>query len=192
MKKLLLLTAILSVALCSQVYAAENTEASTLPTKQISKPCCEKLNKPQKRDFGKTLNLTDDQKAKAKEIHKKGFEQIKPIMDKIELKQEEIEAVKRSSLAPEVQAKRIVTLRKDIRELRHQAREVQMKNMKEFESILTDTQKEELKKIKEEGRKKFERNHKRPMFGMPPRQGFGCPKRPPIELPVEKPVPVEK
>ena len=62
----------------------------------------------------------------------------------------------------------------------------------EFESILTDTQKDELKKIKEEGRKKFERNHKRPMFGMPPKQGFGCPKRPPIELPVEKPVPVEK
>ena len=63
MKKLLLLTAILSVALCSQVYAAENTEASKLPVKQVSK-CGEKLHKPPmagpKVDFGKRLNLTEE------------------------------------------------------------------------------------------------------------------------------------
>lgn len=200
MKKVLLLTAIISIALSSQVFAGE-----VKPTeKQVTKVELHKADKPpmhqNKADFGKKLNLSEAQKAQAKEIHQKGFEEIKPIMDKIQLKHEEIEAVKRSSLAPEVQAEKIVQLRKEIRELKRQTREIQMKNMKEFESILTDEQKNELKKIKEEGRKNFEKTHKKQMFKMPPnpgfgcpkKPGFGCPKKPPIELPVEKPVPVEK
>ena len=167
---------VIALTMSTQAFAADTTTENTpVKAKTECKNPCDKMHTPpmghpDKAAFEKRLKLTDEQKAQAKEIHKKGFEKIKPIMDKIELKKEEIEAVKRSSLAPEVQAKRIVSLRKDIRELKHQAREVQMKNMKEFEAILTDSQKEELKKIKEEGRKKFEKEHKKNMFSMPPKE----------------------
>ena len=43
-----------------------------------------------------------------------------------------------------------------------------MENMKAFESILTKKQLKELKKMKEEGRKKFEKEHRKnphPPFG---------------------------
>ena len=189
MKKILLLTAIMTIALGTNVFAAENaTTNNAVPAKQISKPCNGQFHKPpmhkNRIDFDKKLKLTEEQKAKAKEIHQKGFEQIKPVMEKMRLKHEEIEAVKRSSATPEVQAEQIVKLRKEMKELKHQAREIQMKNMKEFESILTETQKKELKKIKEEGRKNFEKSHKKQMFKMPLKPGFECPKRPPVEQPV--------
>ena len=178
MKKLLLLMSVIALTMSTQVFAAENTESATTPVKpktECTKPC-DKMHKPpmappDKAAFEKRLKLTDAQKAQAKEIHKKGFEEIKPIMDKINLKREEIEAVKRSTLAPETQAEKIVQIRKELKELKHQARTVQMKNMKEFEAILTDKQKAELKKIKEEGRKKFEKEHKKNMFPpMPPKE----------------------
>lgn len=175
MKKILLIASIFALTLSTaQCFAAENTSAD-LPTKPAEKQCqkpCNKFQKPQvkqnKVDFDKRLKLTDEQKAKAKEIHRKGFEEIKPIMDKLDLKREEIDAVKRSNLSPEAQAEKIVKLRKESRELRRQTREIQMKNMKEFEAILTDKQKDELKKIKEEGRKKFEKAHKKSLLKMPP------------------------
>ena len=199
MKRILLLTAILSLALCTPlgVNANENSSAATLPHKQIQKPCQKQFHKPHKcptkANFDKRLKLTDEQKAQAKEIHKKGFEEIKPIMDQIKVKKEEIEAVKRSQLAPEVQAEKIVKLRKEIGALKRQTREVQKKNMKEFESILTTEQKNELRKIKEEGRKKFDKEHKKHMFKMPPKSDWGCPKEPPVERPLPiKPTPVEK
>ena len=194
MKKFLLLATILSVAICSQTYATatEKTQTPVLPQKQMSKPCNGQFHKPpmapDKANFDKRLKLTDKQKDQAKEIHKKGFDEIKPIMEQIRTKHEEIEAVKRSDLKPEAQAEKIVQLRKEIQKLKHQSREIQMKNMKEFESILTAKQKKELEKIKKEGRKKFEKEHKKPMFKMPPRNGDDCIKEPPFE----RPVPAEK
>ena len=173
MKKLLLLAGIMALTLSTQAYAADtNTTATTTKAQECSKPCNIKDKPPicpNKTDFEKRLKLTDEQKAKVKEIHQNGFKEIKPIMDKIELKREELKAIKRSQLAPEEQASKIVQLRKELRTLRHQAREVQMNNMKEFESILTDKQKTEFNKIKEEGRKKFEKEHKKKgAFNFPP------------------------
>jgi len=175
MKKFLLIASLFALTLSTaQCFAAENAPAD-LPTKTAEKQCqkpCHKFQRPavkhNKVDFDKRLKLTDEQKAKAKEIHQKGFEEIKPIMEKLNLKREEIAAVKRSNLTPEAQAEKIVQLRKETRELKRQAREIQMKNMKEFEAILTDKQKNELKKIKEEGRKKFEKAHKKSLLKMPP------------------------
>lgn len=174
MKKLLLLAGILALSISTQAFAAETTDTAVPANQkpQCTKPCPDKMQKPpmapNKIDFEKRLNLTDEQKTKAKEIHQKGFEEIKPIMDKLQLKHEEIEAVKRSKLAPEAQAEKIVQLKKECRDLKRQARDVQMKNMKEFEAILTDKQKQELQKIKEEGRKNFEKKHKKHPGPKPP------------------------
>ncbi len=184
MKKILLLAGVIVFTASAQVFAAE-TEPANLPLKENAvqcTKCSDKMHRPPmappKADFDKRLKLTDKQKAQAKEIHKKGFEEIKPIMDSLKLKHEEIEAVKRSKLAPEAQAEKIVQLKKECGELRHKARTVQMKNMKEFEAILTDKQQKELKKIKEEGRKNFEKAHKKGGFKMPPREGIELPKPP--------------
>ena len=176
MKKFLLLMSVIALTMSTQAFAAE-TAADKTPVKpktECNKPCDNMhkppMNHPDKAAFEKRLKLTDAQKAQAKEIHKKGFDEIKPIMDKMKLKREEIEAVKRSSTTPEAQAEKIVQLKKEMRELKNQARTIQMKNMKEFEAILTDKQKKELKKIKEEGRKKFEKEHQRKMMPVPPKE----------------------
>ena len=184
MKKILLLAGVLALTVSTQVFA-EETNPTNLPVKEQKQQCTKCPNRihrppmaPLKADFEKRLKLTDEQKTKAKEIHKKGFDEIKPIMDSLRLKHEEIEAVKRSSLAPEAQAEKIVKLRKECGELKHKARTVQMKNMKEFEAILTEKQKKELKKIKEEGRKNFAKKHKKGGFKMPPKDGIFPPPKP--------------
>ena len=50
--------------------------------------------------------------------------------------------------------------------LHKEARDLRFKNMQEFESILNDKQKKTLEKMKKEGRKKFQKEHKNhPNFG---------------------------
>lgn len=173
MKKVLILAGILALTMSSQVFAADTaTQTAATDEQKIEKPCNKMQHPPKNRksiEFEKRLKLTDTQKEQAKQIHQKGFEEIKPVMEKIELKKEEINAVKRSKLAPEAQAEQIVQLRKEIRALKKEARDIQIKNMKEFESILTDKQLKELKKMKEEGRKQFEKNHKKQFMKMPPK-----------------------
>lgn len=124
-----------------------------------------------KQEFEKRLNLTEKQKEQAKAIHEKGKEQIKPIIQEIQLKKQEIEAVKRSRIAPKMQEERIAKLENDIMELRKQAREIRKQNTKEFEKILNKKQKAELEKMKAEGRARFERKHP----ARAPFQGLGTP-----------------
>ena len=140
--------------------------------------------KKRQESFEKRLKLTDEQKAQAKEMRQKSFEQMKPIMEKIKEKRQEIEAVKRSRMAVEMQQEKITELQKELKALKRAAHELRMQNMKDFEAILTKKQLKELKKMKEEGRKNFEKNHKKgghPEFG--PRPGFGGPEGPRPEGP---------
>ena len=81
-------------------------------------------------------------------------------------------------------------MHKEIRALKRAAHELRMQNMKDFEGILTKKQLKELKKMKEEGRKKFEKQHKKnghPQFGPRPegpRPEGPCP--PPAPEPADK------
>ena len=75
-------------------------------------------------------------------------------------------------------------IREELKTLHKQAHELRMKNMKEFESILTKKQKKELAKIKKEGRKNFAKHHKR-MKHLGFRPGHG-PALPPPEPTTEK------
>ena len=186
MKKTLILASILAFAASTQVYAAE--EQAAVPTKAAEpavenqapdfqkpprKPECDK----KKAEFEKRLKLTDEQKAQAKEIRMKGHEQMKPIMEKMKALKDEEQAVKRSRIAVEEQQAKIKELRGQMRELHKQAREIRRQNMQEFESILTKKQLKELNKMKEEGRKHFEKefkkhhgDHIRPPFPPVPEQ----------------------
>lgn len=133
-----------------------------------------------KAEFEKRLKLTDKQKAKAEAIRKKGMEQMKPLMVKLQEKKGEIEGIKQSKLLERDKQAQIEQLQKEIMALKRGMHELRMQNMKEFESLLTAKQLKELKKMKNEGRKKFEKEHKKcpcPPFG--PRPDGQVPPPPP-------------
>lgn len=107
-------------------------------------------------EFEKRLGLTEEQKAQAKQLRQQGFEKMKPIMDEMHTKRQEINAIKNSE--------NLTQKRTELQELDKKAREIRKQNMKDFESILTDDQKKTLKEMKQEGRQKYHKNHP-PQFG---------------------------
>lgn len=204
MKKTLILASLLAFTVSTQCFAAEIPTvepATAIPAQTVEQPAAPDVQKPPKRpdmekkkaEFEKRLKLTDEQKAKAKEIRMKGHEQMKPIMEALKEKRQEIDAVMRSRIAVEAQQEKVKALKAEIRDLKKQAHEIRMKNMQEFESILTKKQLKELKKMKEEGRKKFEKEFKkhhhgdamRPQFGPPPANGDRPDFPPPPPAPVQ-------
>ena len=88
-------------------------------------------------------------------------EQMEPIMEAIKTKHEQKELIKRSQkLTPEAQAEQIEQINKQIFGLKKQARDLRLKNERDFESILTAIQKKELAKIKENAKKDMVKNKK--------------------------------
>lgn len=179
MKKTLIMACTLIIA-SSAVFAEEVKPASAAPAQKV----CECQRPPKGPDFAKRhaefeqrLKLTDEQKAKAKELREQGFEKMKPVMEKIKEKRAEIETVKLSRISVQAQNEKIEQLKKEIGALRNEMHRLRMENMKNFEALLTKSQLKELKKMKEEGRKKFDKefkkHHHRGEFG--PRPGCECP-----------------
>ncbi len=125
-----------------------------------------------KKEFEQRLNLSEKQKQQAKIIHQQGREQMKPIIYQIEIRHQEIEAVKRTKMTEKAKQERINQISEEIKELDKQAREIRKKNSQEFEKILNKKQKAELEKMKAEGRARFEKNHP----PRPPFQGLGTPR----------------
>ena len=200
MKKTFILASLIAFTSMTTAFANDGVEPIAAP----QPPAIEKqktefgqhrpTRKPDmhKKKFEQRLKLTDEQKAQAKEIHQKGFEEMKPIMEQIKSKKQEARAVKLSRIAVEEQEVRLAKIGEELKVLHKQAHELRMKNMKEFEKILTKKQKRELAKIKKEGRKKFAKNHNRPPMGHPGfrpdfKPGFSNgPALPPPEPSVEK------
>lgn len=185
MKKTLILASALILA-SSAVFAAEPTAMPLTP------PVHHEFKKPDGTEFAKRhaefeqrLKLTDEQKAKAKELREQGFEKIKPVMEKIKEKHAEIETVKRSRISTEAQNEKIEQIKREIGALKQEAHRLRTENMKSFEALLTKSQLKELKKMKAEGRKKFEKEfkkHPRPNFEPPLK------KHRPTPLPAHRPV----
>lgn len=157
MKKLL--SHFLIAVLCLGLYAESGFCADSNINTQ--KQHHEKIRK----DFEQRLNLSDKQKAKAKAIHQKGRKQMQPIISKIKTDKINIEKIKQSKLSEKNKQEKIEELNNDIKNLQKQAAEIRKKNSEEFEKILNKRQKEELAKMKAEGRMRFEKNH-------PPRAPF--------------------
>lgn len=115
-----------------------------------------KIKKAREAAFEQKLGLTEEQKVKAKEIRIKGHQQMKPVIEQIIAKKKEAEMVKLSRIAVWAQEEKLAAIDKEIQELEKQANEIRKQNMKDFESILTRSQKKILKQMKKEGRQKFE------------------------------------
>ncbi len=117
-------------------------------------------------EFDKKLGLTDEQKAKSEQIRKDGFEKMKPIMDQIKVKRDEIKTIRENGSLTQAEANaKVQALHKEIMELKGQAKEIRKQNMQDFEAILTDKQKKTLEKMKQEGRKEFAKKHKAKKIG---------------------------
>lgn len=124
-----------------------------------------------RQQFEQRLKLTDKQKEKAKAIHQKGMEQMKPIMSQLQAKRKELHEIKSSNLEETAKNEKIAKIREEVKALDKKARDIRKQNSQEFENILTKKQKKELEKMKAEGRERFEKKHPpRPPFNM-----FGAP-----------------
>ena len=171
MKKTLVLASLL-VFTMSAAFA--NTDTPKVPFDKKRPPIERKMQQQPKFDkekmakkqaeFEAKLNLTEEQKAQAKEIRLKGHEEMKPIFEKMKAKKLEIDAVKANeSITVGEQKAQLNKLFTEMKDLKKQARDLRIKNMQEFESILTDKQKKTLEKMKQEGKKNFKKHHpKRP------------------------------
>lgn len=116
----------------------------------FNKPC----NKPPRINLDEKLKLTDKQKEQAKQLRMQGREQMEPIMSAIRTKQEQKQLIKNSKdLTTEAKLEQVEKLNTQIDALHKQARDLRLKNERDFESILTQKQKKELDKIKSEKRK---------------------------------------
>lgn len=112
-------------------------------------------------EFEKRLNLTEEQKIKARQIRKAGHEKLKPVMDEIRAKRQEAKMIKLSRMAVQMQEEKLAVIDEELKVLQKKAHEIRRANMKEFESILTREQRRTLKEMKKEGKKRFEEAHKK-------------------------------
>lgn len=171
MKKTLIIAGLAaSVMLTSSIAnaACPIKAADTQITQQASTQKDFKGQKPPKKmerpNLDERLKLTEEQKTKAHQIRMKGHEQIKPVFEKIKAKKAEIRKIAEDTkLSKDKKEQKINAIEVEILKLKQEARKLRMQNTKEFEAILTEEQKAEFAKIKEEGRKMHEqRKHQRP------------------------------
>ena len=177
MKKLAIMLCALTLMSTTVAKAEETAAAPTANTAEKTAPAVNegiktdvkqrpskeelmKIRKAREEAFEQKLGLTDEQKAKAKEIRLNGHKQIKPVMEQIFAKKKEAEMVKMSRIATWAQEEKLAVIDKEIQELEKQANSIRKQNMKDFESILTRDQKKILKQMKKEGRQKFEERKK--------------------------------
>ncbi|MDD3594731.1 MAG: Spy/CpxP family protein refolding chaperone [Candidatus Gastranaerophilales bacterium] len=107
--------------------------------------------KAQEQKFNERLKLTDEQVALAKKNRIEGHKKIKPIMQEIMQKKDKLFEIRESNLSDAEKKKQTAALKTQIRALEDKADDIREENMKNFESILTAEQKQELAKIKAEG-----------------------------------------
>ena len=94
------------------------------------------------------LKLNDNQKEKAKALRIKARQEMKPIINQIREKREEILNITDSNLTQEQQQEKIKPILNDLKKLHKQAYESRKKNLKEFGKILSRSQKAKFESIK--------------------------------------------
>lgn len=187
MKKLLILATAVVLA-TTQGFAQEQKVQQNCPKQcpiaELQQPqnqCPRKMEafKERMQKFEQELQLTDEQKARAKEIRARQADAIKPIVEKLKAKHQEVEAIMNEKLTAKERREKLAPLHKEIWGLKAEMHKIGKAGRDEFKAILTDKQVKKLEKIKKEHRAKFQkkdfrRMHKRPM---PP-----CPCKKPMPI----------
>lgn len=161
MKKILvLLLAVYLSSVMVQAKISENdmNERPPMPPKMTAQERAQ-----HEKAFEQRLGLTEEQKQKSKDLRVEGIEKIKPVIDKIRSREQEVEMVKTSSLDEKTKEEKLNSLNSDLKTLRKQAHDIRIENMKSFEEILTAEQKKTLKEMRQEGRQEFNKRHMPPL-----------------------------
>lgn len=156
MKKILIL--ILAIYISSLTVNA-NLQDNNFPKPPMRPKISEAERVQREKAFEQRLGLTEEQIKKSKELRLEGMDKIKPVIDKIKSREQEIQMVKNSKLAPQAQEEKLNSLNSDLKALHKEAHDIRVENMKSFEDILIPEQKKILKEMKQEGRQEYNRNH---------------------------------
>ena len=161
MKKILVLlfAVFLSSTLAQARIPEDNIKCPPIPPRMTEQ---ERIQR--ERAFEQRLGLTEEQIQKSKNLRLEGREKIKPVIDQIKSREQEVEMVKKSNLSEEERDAKLNSLNSDLKTLRKQAHDIRVENMKNFEEILTTEQKRTLKEMKQEGRQKFNERRMPPHF----------------------------
>jgi Spy/CpxP family protein refolding chaperone len=106
------------------------------------------------------LNLTDEQIEKERIIRNDTRQKIKPLIEKIRAKHEEIRKLTKSE---SIDSPRIASRQKEIHDLSQKVREIHKRHLENFKKILTNNQKEKFHKIVESSKN----NSQNTMSGIP-------------------------
>ena len=109
--------------------------------------------KQKREELREKLNLTEEQKEKAKQLRMEARPAIKPIIEKLRQEKHELREMQKSGASKE----ELKTKIEKIKSLRQEANKIREKNMKKFEAILDSQQKAEFKKHKKEMEKNKEK-----------------------------------
>ena len=156
MKKILVLlfAVFLSATLVQAKIPEDNMKNRPMPPRMT-----EQERMQREKAFEQRLGLTEEQIQKSKTLRLEGMEKIKPVIDKIKSREQEVDLVKKSNLSEEERAAKLNSLNSDLRTLHKQAHDIRIENMKSFEEILTTEQRKTLKEMKQEGRQEFNKRH---------------------------------
>ena len=200
MNKKLLMSALAMVVMFSVSnvsYANDGAEIQKKQPMKMERPMHKFKAQPpskaemeaKKAEFEKRLNLTEKQKEQIEKNKQKDREKMKPIFEKMKENKEAIRNIHHDkTLSREDKVVKSAEYEKNLIDLKVKANELRKENMKNFENILTDEQKVEFAKIKDEQQKEMEK--RRAQFKG--KRGFKG-SQPPIGLPVQpKPIPVKK
>jgi Spy/CpxP family protein refolding chaperone len=188
MKKLLILAGIVALTASTQVFAQDGPQqkgASPMAggeRPKIECGCARDMHKPH-GDFKKLeekLNLTDIQKAKIKQIKEREAQAVRPLIDKIQAKDKEAQAVFNEKLTEQERQEKLAPIGREIEQTRAQIRDIKKHSKDEFKSVLTDKQVKKLEKLKKQERKNAQKVGKKGPHGPEGRPQFGPDGRPPI------------
>ena len=155
MKKLLILAGVIALTATTQVFAQDETakpEKQPCPIQQCEKRgpeigCPARMHRPpcDMKKFEDELKLTDKQKEQAKQLREKQKEAAKPLIEQLQAKEQEAQAI------------------------RAQLKELRIQGKKDFEAILTAKQLKKLEALKAQRKHEFaKRGHKGDMHRRPP------------------------
>lgn len=130
------------------------------PHKKMSPEQMEKMKKEhekRKAEFDARLKLTDAQKKQMELNRQEDAKKMEPLFKEMKVKKDKIREIKASNLSDEEKAKQIAPVKAELKALKVKMHEIREENLKQFEALLTDKQKKELAKMKEERKKNSEK-----------------------------------
>lgn len=176
MKKILITTAIAGALLFSGVSAEAHCPHKHKPcfdvkNEQIKKEWLKKQEQ-QRAEIDKRLKITAEQKEQLKAIHEQSKAEIAPKIKQLTELEHELKVIKQREYNAEkygiatleevqLSGKSVDELKKEIKTLRNEIREIKKANFEKTQAVFTEEQKQEVKKMREERLEKMKKMHKK-------------------------------